>query len=129
MLEVSAIVVRRLLATVHALPSAVVPSQGECHGYDGGHGASARRSGADGWGVASVRPRPERPPVRTDQGLSDGTSEDGWHALATFANIPLGSTANLEGEPSALIYRYALYWKQLLDWEDLRLGRVGAFDP
>lgn len=116
MLEVSAIVVRRLLATVHALPSAVVPSQGECHGHDGR-------------GVASVRPRPERPPVRTDQGLSDETSEDGWRALATFANIPRGSTANLEGEPSALIYRYALYWKQLLAWEDLRLRRVGAFDP
>jgi hypothetical protein len=57
------------------------------------------------------------------------TSEDGWHALATFANIPRGSTANLEGEPSALIYRYALYRKQLLAWEDLRLRRVGAFDP
>src|SRR5215213_2073599 len=34
-----------------------------------------------------------------------GASADGWHSLATFANIPSGSTANLEGEPSALVYR------------------------
>ena len=64
---------------------------------------------------------------RTRDCLTGRQRMDG--ALATFANIPRGSTANLEGEPSALIYRYALYWKQLLAWEDLRLRRVGAFDP
>src|SRR5215218_1681306 len=47
-----------------------------------------------------------------------GASADGWHSLATFANIPSGSTANLEGEPSALVYRWALFGKPSLDWEE-----------
>jgi hypothetical protein len=36
-----------------------------------------------------------------------GTSEEKWNSSASFANIRRGSTANLEGEPSALPYGYA----------------------
>jgi hypothetical protein len=50
----------------------------------------------------SIQFAPERPRLLSRL----GTSDEKWHSPATFANIRRGSTANLEGEPSALAYGY-----------------------
>ena len=54
--------------------------------------------------------------------LADGRRRADWNSPVSLANMEGGTTANLEGEPSSLAYRYACLLERLQNAEIRQTG-------